>query len=105
MVQAYGPEGLNKLDEAASAQEIVAEAKPKSNTYAQLAVLAYTAGQQRKGDLAKDKALELADEDERESLRGQLESAAAQAATQGGANGGANGGQSVPVPSPSPSGG
>jgi len=101
MVQAYGPEGLNKPAEAASAQEIIAEARPKANTYAQLAVLAYAAGQTRKGDLAKDKALELADEDERETLRGQLESAAAQAATQGGATGG----QGAPVPSPSPSGG
>ncbi len=79
MVQAYSPEGLNEPAKAASAQEIIAEARPGPNTYAQLAVYAYAAGQKRKGDLAKEKALELAPKDEREALRGQLESAAAEA--------------------------
>jgi len=95
---AYGPEGLNKPEDAAAAQEVIAEARPTSSNYANFAVLAYEAGQQRKGDLAKDKALELADKDERENLRGQLESAAAQAATQGGASGG----QGAPTPAPTP---
>ena len=90
MVQAYS--SLGKLDKAADAQEIVAEANPKSNTYAQLAQLAYAAGQKRKGDLAKDKAVSLAPKDEREALKGQLESAAAQAAP-----------SATPIPSPSPS--
>ncbi|MDP9385035.1 MAG: hypothetical protein M3P50_07365, partial [Actinomycetota bacterium] len=81
MVQAYSPDGLNQLDKAVRAQEIITEARPKSNTYAQLAVLAYQAGNQRLGDLSKERALDLADKDEREALRGQLEQAAAQAVT------------------------
>ena len=80
MVQAYSPDGLDEPDKAVRAQEIIAEARPGPNTYAQLAVAAYGAGQSRKGDLAKAEALERADKDEREALRGQLEQAAAQAA-------------------------
>ncbi|HEX8103729.1 MAG TPA: hypothetical protein VF533_14025 [Solirubrobacteraceae bacterium] len=100
MVQVYGPGALEKPEEATAAQEIVAEANPKANTYAQLAQLAYAAGQKRKGDLAKDKAIQLAPKDEREALKGQLESAAAQASP-----------ASSPIPTPaasatpSPSGG
>jgi hypothetical protein len=70
MVQAYSPEGLNQPAKAVGAQEIIAEARPGPNTYAQLAVYAYAAGQKRKGDLAKAKALELSPKDEREALRG-----------------------------------
>ena len=94
MVQAYSPEGLNQPEKAVQAQEIIAEARPGPNTYAQLAVYAYAAGQTRKGDLAKDRALELSPKDEREALRGQLESAAASAA------GGAAGGAGSPAPTP-----
>ena len=42
-------------------------------TFTQLAIFAYQAGQTRKGDLAKNKALELTDPDMREALKGQLE--------------------------------
>ena len=49
-------------------------ARPPS-TFTQLAVFAYQAGQTRKGDLAKDKALELTEPDMREALKGQLEQA------------------------------
>jgi hypothetical protein len=86
MVQALGPAGLNDLDRAVLAQEIVAEQrKPtSSNLYAQLAALAYQAGQSRKGDLAADKAISLAGKDERTLLRQQLEQAKTQA-TQGAA--------------------
>ena len=73
MVQTFV--ALNDLTQAARAQEIVAEDRQTSGTYAQLAVLSYQAGQTRKGDLAAEKAVELADEDEREALKGQLESA------------------------------
>jgi len=85
MVQAYGPEGLNRTEEAVRALEIIAEARPGPNTYANLAAAAYGAGQKRKGDLAKAEALELADRDEREALRGQIETAEQQAASAGGA--------------------
>jgi hypothetical protein len=73
MVQAFG--ALNEPAKAAQAQEIITDARPTASTFTQLAVFAYQAGQTRKGDLAKDKALELTDPDMREALRGQLESA------------------------------
>ncbi|MBA2517674.1 MAG: hypothetical protein H0V22_10240 [Solirubrobacterales bacterium] len=76
MVQAYAPDGLNEAEKLVTAQELIAEARPGPNTYAQLATSAYAAGQKRKGDLAKDKALELSPKDEREALRGQIEQAA-----------------------------
>jgi hypothetical protein len=77
MVQAFG--ALNEPAKAATAQEVITEARPTASTFSQLAIFAYQAGQTRKGDLAKDKALELTDPDMREALRGQLESAKQQA--------------------------
>jgi hypothetical protein len=83
MVQAFGPTGLNKLDKAVSAQEIVTPArKPSPALYGQLAVLAYAAGQSRKGDLAADKAVALAPKSQRAELKSQLQSAKAQSAAQ-----------------------
>ena len=73
MVRAYI--GLGELEEAVRAQEIVAEDRESVGTYSSLAVLAYQAGQTRKGDLATQRALDLAPDDQREALRGQLESA------------------------------
>ena len=52
---------------------MIAEARNSAGAYAQLAQLAYQAGQTRKGDLARDKALELTDPDMREALKGQLD--------------------------------
>jgi hypothetical protein len=68
---------LNDLTAAARAQEIVAQERESVGTYSALAQLSYQAGQLRKGDLAAEKAVALADKDDRESLRGQLESAKA----------------------------
>jgi hypothetical protein len=73
MVQAFG--ALNQPDKAAEAQEVITDARPTAATFTQLALYAYQAGQTRKGDLAKNKALELTDPDMREALKGQLESA------------------------------
>ena len=73
MVQAYG--ALNQPAKAATAQEVITDARPTASTYTQLAIFAYQAGQTRKGDLAKNKALELTDPDMREALKGQLETA------------------------------
>jgi hypothetical protein len=78
MVQAFG--ALNEPAKAATAQEVITDARPTASTYTQLAVFAYQAGQTRKGDLAKDKALELTDPDMREALKGQLEQAKQQSA-------------------------
>ncbi len=66
---------LNDFTQAARAQEIIAEDRESVGAYSQLAVLSYQAGQTRKGDLAAEKAVDLADEDEKEALKGQLESA------------------------------
>jgi hypothetical protein len=74
MVRAY-TQGLNDPVKATAAQEIVAEERPKSGTYADLAALAYAAGQINKGDLATKKALELADADDRETLKAELQEA------------------------------
>jgi hypothetical protein len=79
MVQAYSPAALNKPVEMVRAQEIVVEARPTSATFANLAVMAYQAGQTRKGDLARGRALEEADKDERNALKAQLDQAKAQA--------------------------
>jgi hypothetical protein len=77
MVQAYA--ALGDLNRATRAQEIIAEDRDSAGAYAQLATLAYQAGQMRKGDLARDRALDLTEPDMRESLRGQLETAREQA--------------------------
>jgi hypothetical protein len=79
MVQAYSQAGLNEPEKAVAAQEIITEARPKDSTFATLAVLAYQAGQTRKGDLATQKALSLSDKDDRETLKADLESAKQQA--------------------------
>ena len=80
MVQAYGPTGLNEPAKAVAAQEVITGARPTAATFARLAVLAYTAGQTRKGDLASQKAVSLADKSERKSLKTQLAAAKQQAA-------------------------
>jgi hypothetical protein len=80
MVQAFG--ALDKPDKAAEAQEVITDARPTASTFTQLAVFAYQAGQTRKGDLARDKAIELTEPDMREALKGQLEQAKTSATTQ-----------------------
>ena len=79
MVQAYSQAGLNQPEKAVAAQEIITEARPKDSTFATLAVLAYEAGQTRKGDLATKEALALADKDDRNTLKSELEAAKQQA--------------------------
>lgn len=60
MVQAYSAGALNKPDDAVTAFEIVLASRPESaNLYGQLAILAYSAGQTRKAELATKKALAL----------------------------------------------
>jgi hypothetical protein len=78
MVTVYSS-GLNEPAKAVTAQEIVTEDRPTSRTFATLAVLAYDAGQTRKGDLARAKALSLADPDQRETLKSDLDQAKQQA--------------------------
>jgi hypothetical protein len=93
MVQAYSAGGLNRPADAVQAQEVITQARPKSATFARLAVLAYEAGQTRKGDLAAQKALSLTDKDLRPSLKQQLDEAKQQAAA-------ATGSQATGTPTP-----
>ncbi len=81
MVQAYGTNGVNEPIKAVRAMELVtaAEKPPSTNLYAQLAQLAYTANDKRTGDLAADRAVELAPADKRKELRKALDGLRAQA--------------------------
>src|SRR5215210_7873343 len=80
MVRAFDQTGLNRPADAAAAQEIITEARPSANTFATLAIYAYQAGQTRKGDLARNEALERAPKDERNTLKSSLDQAKQQAA-------------------------
>lgn len=84
MVQAFGPSGLDKLDKAVAAMEIVVEQRKPATAalYGQLAQLAYLANQTRKGDLASDKAVELAPKAQKKQLKATLASFKTQAQTQ-----------------------
>jgi tetratricopeptide (TPR) repeat protein len=76
MVQAYSTTGLNQPGEAVSAMEIIMDRRPETGPlYAQLASLAYQAGQTRKADLASKKALALTPKDDREQIKAQLDAA------------------------------
>jgi hypothetical protein len=95
MVQVLGPGGLEDYPAAVRAMEIVTEQRdPATGLYQQLATLAYAAGQNRKGDLAADRAVELAPKEDRASIEQNLEAAksqAAQAALQDATQGAAGG--------------
>jgi tetratricopeptide (TPR) repeat protein len=107
MVRAYSETGLNEPEKAVQAQEIITEVRPGESSFGNLAILAYQAGQTRKGDLARKEALRMADKADRQTLKSQLDAAKQQAlqqqvqdATQqapptddaGGGNGGGGGG-------------
>src|SRR5215207_6549537 len=82
MVRAFDQTGLNRPADAAKAQEIITEARPSATTFATLAIYAYQAGQTRKGDLARQQALDRAEKDERNILKDQLDQAKQAAAAQ-----------------------
>src|SRR5688500_12103366 len=75
MIQAFSPLGLNRPNDGVQAAEIVAEERPSSQTFYQLALFAYAAGQTRKGDLAGKRAIELAPEDQRAAVKAQIDAA------------------------------
>lgn len=77
MVRAYDMQALNQPAQAARAQEIVVGSQnPSSGQYAQLAVYAYLAGEDRQGQLAEQKALELEkDPARRKQLKAAIEQA------------------------------
>lgn len=74
MVRVYEA-GLNQPVKAVRAMEIItAETKPPNpRLYARLSQLAYGAGEERVGDLAADRAIELAKPEERKALRAALD--------------------------------
>lgn len=84
MVQAYSRTALNEPANAVKAMQLVtaAEKPPSTNLYQQLAQLAYLAGDNRTGDLASERAVELAPEADRKALREALKSLKTQAAAQ-----------------------
>jgi hypothetical protein len=70
MVQALGDQGLRQYGEAVKAMEIVLDVRPATpQLYAQLAVLAHGAKQNRKATLSADKAVELAPKSQRKAIR------------------------------------
>jgi hypothetical protein len=98
MVQAFSSGGLDNPAKAVGAMEMVIAVRDESpNLYSQLAVLAYQAGQTRKGDLAADKAVELSPESERKLLRENLDNAKAQAVAE-------QASEAATTPSPAPTG-
>jgi hypothetical protein len=80
MAQAFVSTGA--ADKAVGAQEVLTEVDPTQQTYQNLALLAYQAGQQRKGDLAASKAISLAPKDQQKGLKTSLDQAKSQAALQ-----------------------
>jgi tetratricopeptide (TPR) repeat protein len=83
MVQAYGQAGLKQYTKAVQAMEIVIDNREESpGLFAQLAVLAAGAGQTRKSDLAKDKAIALAPKDQRKQLESDIDLAKSQVTVQ-----------------------
>lgn len=77
MVQAYGIAGLRNYPEAVKALEFVIDATPNPTyqQYAQLAVLAHGAKQDRKATLSAAKAVSLAPKAQRKTLRDQIKAA------------------------------
>lgn len=79
MLQAYGEGALNKPDQAATAAELIANARPSAQAYLTLTVYAAKAGQTRKAKLAGLKAVDLAPKAQRNLVKKQVAIAQAQA--------------------------
>ena len=92
MVQAYAPGALNQSDKLVRAYEVVIDGTPKPtyDQYRNLAIYAYVAGQSRKGDLARTKALELAPKDQRSVVKQQIDAQKTEAIKQQLQQGGAS---------------
>ena len=75
MINVYGPTALNKPAEGAEAAEIVTTEQPTAQAYLQLATYAAAAGQDRKADLAGQKAVELAPKKQRSTVKQLVEQA------------------------------
>ena len=82
MINVYGTSGLNLPDKAVGVMDLIIDQTepPEADLYKQYALLAFTAGQARKGDLAIDKAVSLSPAADRKQVRSALESLKAQVA-------------------------
>jgi hypothetical protein len=92
MVQAYAPTGLANSEKLVRAYEFVIAGTPKPtfDQYRNLSIYSYNAGQVRKGDLARTKALELAPKDQRTIVKQQIDAQKVQAIKQQLSSGGAS---------------
>ena len=81
MAAAYGPGSLDNPRKAVEVQQILTEntRPPRASLYAQLARMAYYAGERQAGEKAADRAIELSPKRARKAMRRQL-AAARQAA-------------------------
>jgi tetratricopeptide (TPR) repeat protein len=74
MATAYGPGGLKQYDKAVQALEfVIADRKESAALYAQLAILAAAAKQDRKSTLAETKAIALAPKAQRKQLKSDID--------------------------------
>jgi tetratricopeptide (TPR) repeat protein len=74
MVQVYGPNGLKQYPQAVTALEaVIADRKETANLYAQLAILASGAKQDRKSTLAEEKAVALTPKAKRKELKSAID--------------------------------
>jgi hypothetical protein len=80
MVQAYL--AIPNAGKAVAAQELVTQLDGTQQTFQNLAILAYQAGQTRKGDLAAGKAVDLAPKDQKKTVKDQLAQVKQQATVQ-----------------------
>jgi tetratricopeptide (TPR) repeat protein len=83
MVQAYsaliqfgpGSSALDRFEQAAKTQRIVAKARPSPIAYYQLAAIYYAIGKIAPGDRASEQAVKLTPSDQRNTVRAQLDDA------------------------------
>jgi tetratricopeptide (TPR) repeat protein len=83
MVQAYsaliqlepGSSALDRFEQAAKTQRIVANARPSPIAYFQLAAIYYAIGKIAPGDRASNQAIKLTPKDQRNTVRAQLDDA------------------------------
>lgn len=102
MVQAYGDLGLNQPEQAAEAAGIVAEERPSTNAFLELARFAALAGQTRKAELAGARAVELAPKAEQKRVEKLIDQLTAPQPSPAGGQVPGAGGEGAPVPPGAP---
>jgi hypothetical protein len=77
MLTAFGPLGLNKPQDAVIVADLIADERKNAESYLQLVQFAYLAGDKRKAERAAERALALAPEGERDTVKSFIEQAKA----------------------------